>query len=109
MRPCDSKIEPPLQIAKDKIRGAKRRIKKSILAATDPDFYSKLRAYQRLCNLRHNNRTRKRKYRALWSMRIPDWATKGSVLDGRSQFLSVNLTPAQRAYARELAIERKSH
>ena len=101
------KNRTPLQIAKDKIRGAKRRIKKSILAATDPDFYSKLRACQRVYNLRHKNKTRKRKYRALWSMRIPDWATKGSVLDARSQFLYANLTPSQRAFARELAIEQK--
>lgn len=41
-------------------------------------------------------------------MRFPDWATKGaSVLDVKSQWLLENATDEQRAYARELAIERK--
>lgn len=46
-------------------------------------------------------------YRPLFHRRIPNWATMGRVLDCRSAFLAVNLTPSQRAYARELAIERK--
>ena len=97
----------PSDIAKKKIWAKRRHLKKSILAMTDPDFYSQLRALQRIYNVRHRNKTRKRQYRPLWSMRFPDWATKGSVLDGRSQFLAINMTPEQKAYAREMAIERK--
>lgn len=49
-----------------------------------------------------------RLYRPLYCTRIPDWATKGQrILDASSALLAVNLTDAQRAYARELAIERK--
>ena len=40
--------------------------------------------------------------------RVPDWAVKGQAVDVRSAFLAENLTPAQRAYARDLAIERKA-
>ena len=39
---------------------------------------------------------------------VPDWATLGQrVLDAASPWLIENLTPSQRAYARELAIERR--
>lgn len=49
-----------------------------------------------------------RTYRPLFCMRIPDWATKRQrVLDVSSEFLAVNMTPEQRAYALELAAERK--
>lgn len=41
------------------------------------------------------------------AMRIPDWCVRGGVLDTRSQWLFCNATDEQRAYARELAIERK--
>ena len=94
-------------IAQAKIRGKRRRQKKTILAMIDPDSYKQQRALQRIYNVRHNNKTRKRPYRMLRSMRIPDWATKGSVHDGRSKFLAINMTPEQKDYARELAIERK--
>lgn len=47
-------------------------------------------------------------YKPRFSIRIPDWATKGQrVLDARSQWLACNLTDAQRAYARKLFIERR--
>ena len=43
------------------------------------------------------------------SLRIPDWATFGQkVLDTSSPWLIENVTPSQRAFARELAIERRS-
>ena len=41
------------------------------------------------------------------AMRIPDWCVRGGVLDTRSQWLFCNATDEQKAYARELAIERK--
>ena len=98
----------PSDIAKKKICDKRRRLKKSILAMTDPDFYSQLRALQRIYNVRHRNKTRKRQYRPLWSMRFPDYATKDSrIMDTASPWLIENLTDSQRGYARELAIERK--
>ena len=42
-------------------------------------------------------------------MRKPEWMPVGRVvMDVNSQWLASNLTPAQRAYARELAIERRA-
>ena len=47
-------------------------------------------------------------YSPRYNCRIPEWSTKGQrVLDANSPFLYENLTDSQRAYARELAIERK--
>lgn len=47
-------------------------------------------------------------YKPCYCRRKPDWMPVGRVvLDVHSQWLAVNLTDAQRAYARELAIERK--
>ena len=45
-------------------------------------------------------------YSPRFDLRIPDYATKGSVLDVRSAFLAVNQTVEQRAWARELQKER---
>ena len=46
-------------------------------------------------------------YKPRFDLRIPDYCVKGQVLDVRSPWLIENLTPSQRAFARELAIERK--
>ena len=46
-------------------------------------------------------------YKPQFARRIPDWCVMGRVLDAASPFLDVNITPSQRAYARELAIERR--
>lgn len=73
----------------------------------DAELYAAWRAKRR------KQRARKavsegRTYRPLFCMRIPDWATKRQrVLDVSSAFLAVNMTPEQRAYALELAVERK--
>ena len=47
-------------------------------------------------------------YAPRFNRRLPEWAPVGGGLDRRSAFLAVNLTPSQRAYARELAIERRA-
>ena len=47
-------------------------------------------------------------YSPRYSCRLPDWAPVCGTVDARSAFLGVNLTASQRAYARELAIERKA-
>lgn len=46
-------------------------------------------------------------YMPRFSRRIPDWCVYGAAIDTRSAYLAENLTPSQRAYARELAIERR--
>lgn len=76
--------------------------------ASDEKYYAEFRARQRGYMRKFHDKTRQREYRPTISMRFPDWATKGaSVLDVKSQWLWENATDEQRAYARELAIERK--
>ena len=73
----------------------------------DADAYAANRAYNRQLRAKVSVLTRGF-YRPRFSSRIPDWATKGmNVLDCGSQFLAENITDSQRAYARELAIERR--
>jgi hypothetical protein len=45
-------------------------------------------------------------YRPRFNRRVPDWATMGKVVDAASPWLVENITPSQRAFARELFIER---
>ena len=48
-------------------------------------------------------------YRARFRCRLPEWAAACQrVLDARSRFIYENATASDRAYARELAIERKA-
>ena len=47
-------------------------------------------------------------YSPRYYLRIPDYVVKCGALDSRSAFLSENVTPSQRAYARELAIGRRA-
>lgn len=48
-------------------------------------------------------------YGPRFHVRLPEWAAAGQrALDARSQWLAVNLSASQRAYARELAIERRA-
>ncbi len=47
-------------------------------------------------------------YRPRFQCRLPEWAPVGGAVDVRSPYLAYNLTPSQRAYARELAIERRA-
>ena len=94
-----------------------RNRKRSCTARANEKFFAKLASDAKLyAAWRAKNRMRwarkavaeGRLYRPLFCLRIPDWATKGQrVLDARSAYLAVNLTDEQRAYARELAIERK--
>lgn len=47
-------------------------------------------------------------YSPRYSCRLPDWAPVCGMIDARSAFLAVNLSASKRAYARELAIERRA-
>ena len=69
-------------------------------------FYALFRLYRRKSHAKKAVLSGKA-YRALYSRRIPDWCVKGGgIIDYRSQWLIENRSPAQRAYARELAMER---
>lgn len=75
---------------------------------TDAELYARMRA-----NKRKRRAIRKvlggGKYKPRFMGRIPDWAVKGEcVLDKRSGWIAANITPEQKAYARELAIERRA-
>ena len=47
-------------------------------------------------------------YKPRFARRIPDWCVWGGSVDFQSPWLVENLTPAQRAYAIELAVERRN-
>lgn len=47
-------------------------------------------------------------YTPRYYLRLPDYAVKAGVIDVRSAFLAENMTPEQKAYARDLAIERRA-
>ena len=74
----------------------------------DCEYYARNREKARERAERKRRRDGKPVRRPLLSMRIPDWCVRGMVLDVRSQWLINNLTDSQRAYARELAIERRA-
>ena len=47
-------------------------------------------------------------YRPNMNTRVPDYAVKGEmILNASSQWLDVNITPSQRALAREIAMQKK--
>lgn len=117
--------------AKDKDR--LYRLRKKARMAADPELYAHYRALKNAAKRRydakmsymperyamarrHKRMTYARRmikagrvYCPQPNRRVPDYCVKYKVVDVRSKFLRENITPAQRAYARELAIERKSH
>lgn len=88
----------------------RRRVwaKKSAIMSVSAEAYAKHRAENRLYYalnrvIQHKN------YRPNMNTRIPDWTCKNQkILDLRSNFLPDNITPEQRAYAKELYRQRKS-
>lgn len=84
-----------------------RYVKICELLAVDAKAYADFRAKRRVKWAMQSVR-RGGGYRPRYSIRIPDWATKGQrIMDTASPWLIENLTPEQNAYARELAITRK--
>lgn len=77
-----------------------------ILFALDAESYAKYRAAARIRNAKRCVLAGK-VYKPRFARRIPDWETMGGALDVRSSWLAENMTAAQNAYARELAIERR--
>ena len=85
--------------------------KASELCAQDAAYYAAFRDAQRKRCLtwRKKRRGQKKPYKASVRLRISNWATKGQrVIDTASPWLIDNLTQSQRAYARDLAIERRA-
>ena len=73
----------------------------------DSNLYAKARAYNRMLKAKRTI-LRGGVYRPRFSCRIPDWAVKGEmILNASSQWLAVNITPSQRAFAREIAMQKK--
>lgn len=94
---------------RDKVREyVKKYMRKVRLAwCFDSDLYAKGRAYNRMLKAKRTI-LRGGVYRPHFGYRIPDWAVKGEmILDASSQWLAVNITPSQRAFAREIAMQKK--
>ena len=87
---------------------AKKHMRKVRLAwCFDSDLYAKGRAYSRMLKAK-STILRGGVNRPRFGCRIPDWAVKGEmILNASSQWLAVNITPSQRAFAREIAMQRK--
>ena len=81
---------------------ARRKARKQ----SDAAYYAKRRADTRIRHAKARVMSGKA-YRPRFHLRIPDWATMGQqIIDFASPWLWTNLTDSQRAYGRELAIER---
>lgn len=98
------KTHPKAARAKARKWHAKSRARQ----AMDSTYYALCRAKRRMEYVRRLM-LRGLIYRPSISRRIPDWAVKGGrILDYASPWLIENLTPSQRAYARELAAAKSS-
>jgi hypothetical protein len=95
-----------------------RNLKLEMELRLDPDLYAKHRESARRRQVAKTDRDIARgkrpprklnggMYREKLCIRIPDWAVKGQLLcDPNSPYLYENLTTEQRAYAKQLMIER---
>ena len=104
--------KPEVKVKLAAAQRKRRAANPEAVRAADRAHYAKAvvreRAQRRVCYAKARVLGNKG-YRARFRCRLPDWAAAGQrVLDARSQWLAVNLTASQRAYARELAIERKA-
>jgi hypothetical protein len=91
-----------IEAAKVKERQAEVRRKKR--KQTDAAYYHKRLVLSRIQHAKARL-AKGKMYHPRFHLRYPEWATMGA-FDALSAFLIENATPAQRAYARELAIER---
>ena len=93
--------------SKHRVWIAKFHDKERLLKGTKAEYYAVWRAERRgryAAKVIASGRT----YRPNYAGRVPDWAKfRQPILDTRSVFLFENVTPSMRAYARQLAIERK--
>lgn len=82
------------------------RMRCMVREMTDCEYYAERRRKERE---RANRRRLRMGLTAVGkpARRIPDWCVRGGVLDASSPWLWENVTDEQKAYARELMIERK--
>ena len=104
------KLESKVKLAAK--QRARRAASLETVRAADRAYYAKAvvrkRAQRRVRYAKARLRDGKG-YRPLFRMRLPEWAEAGRrVLDANSPYLWNNLTDSQRAFARELAIERNA-
>ena len=77
------------------------------IISVSAEAYAKHRAKARLYYA-FKRVSQHKSYRPNMNTRIHDWAVKGDmILDASSQWLAVNITPSQRAFAREIAMQKK--
>lgn len=75
-------------------------------SSLDAVYYAERRRKLRIDNAKRSI-AQGRIYRPRFNRRVPDWSTMGKVVDAASPWLAENITPAQRAFVRELYIERR--
>ena len=85
----------------------KRYARITLICKADQDTYAFHRAKMRIHRAKRAIKNG-RIYKPRFARRIPDWCVMGGAIDVRSPWLVENLTPSQRVYARELAIERRN-
>ena len=91
---------------------AKRKANPERARARDRAYYAKAVMRKRVQRRIRHAKARLlmgKTYRPRFRFRLPEWAPVGCGIDYASPWLIENLTPSQRAYARELAIERKEY
>ncbi len=90
---------------------AKRAANPEQVRAEDRAYYAKTverrRARARIAHAKARI-AKGKSYSPRYSSRLPDWVPVYGTVDARSAFLAENITPEMRAYARELAIERRT-
>lgn len=107
-RRCRQKPQSKMRDAAE--HRAKRKAHTEKVRAADRAYYAKAVGRKRVqARVSHAKAmlSKGKMYHANYHARLPEWAPVGGVVDARSQWLACNLTDSQRAYARELAIERK--
>ena len=95
---------PELVLEYQRTRDAKRRERMQ----ADSAYFARERARRRKARAKKRILAGK-PYYPHFRKRIPDWAVFGQpLLDANSPYIYENITDSQRAYARELAIERRA-
>ena len=99
-----AKLTPEQRKERAHLKWFKRLVRESL----DCDFYARNRRKARESQYKRWAKQGKNWTKGQPARRIPDWCVRGAVLDTRSQFLFHNITPEQKAWARELCIEKKT-
>lgn len=98
-----SKLTPEQRKERAQLKWFKRLVRESL----DCEYYARNRRKAREAQYRRWAKQGKNWTKGQPARRIPDWCVRGGVLDARSPFLFENATPEQKAWARDLCIEKK--